>query len=287
MAQGTRFLQDRAAAEEAWALANQVSIDRAARDLGVSTQALRRAFDEHGLGQPTVFQGGPPRSPFLNDRDAAERAWRRAAEVGINQTRKELGTSDKALRTAWARHGLGLPPRPVTPPSPTLPLDPVSVTLNQGQLPTPAAARPTRPHGCAATRRSRPWATARSSRSMARAASPPSGAWPPSPVGRSAPRSSPANASSVTSAAAPQRRAGRAGRARLASPPSSAARGAGGAPRWPLTSSAPTTPDPAARFRADLAGYLRGLPGPELATCSPACSTLAKIDLLAALAHAG
>jgi hypothetical protein len=137
MAEGTRFLKDRVAAEEALALANQVSIDRAARDLGVSKQALRRAFDEHGLGQPQVFQGGPSRSRFLHDRDAAEQAWRRAAAVGINQTRKELGTSDKALRTAWARHGLGLPPRPATKPAPTPPLDPVFVTLNHGQLPTP------------------------------------------------------------------------------------------------------------------------------------------------------
>jgi WhiB family redox-sensing transcriptional regulator len=136
MAEGTRFLRDRAAAEQALALANQVSIDRAARELGVSKQALRRAFDEHGLGQPQVFQGGPARSPFLHDRDTAQQAWRRAAEVGINQTRKELGTSDKALRTAWARHGLGLPPRPAAPPAPTPPLDPVFVTLNHDQLPT-------------------------------------------------------------------------------------------------------------------------------------------------------
>jgi WhiB family redox-sensing transcriptional regulator len=137
MAEGTRFLRDRAAAEQALELANQVSIDRAARDLGVSKQALRRAFEEHGLGQPVVFQGGPQRSRFLTDRDAAEQAWRRAAAVGINQTRKELGTSDKALRTAWARHGLGLPPRPTTPPAPAPPLDPVFVTLNHDQLPTP------------------------------------------------------------------------------------------------------------------------------------------------------
>jgi WhiB family redox-sensing transcriptional regulator len=137
MAKGTRFLNDRAAAEEALELANQVSLDRAARDLGVSKQALRRAFDHHGLGQPQVFQGGPPRSPFLHDRNAAEQAWQRAAEVGINQTRKELGTSDKALRTAWARHGLGLPPRPTTRPAPTLSLDPVFVALNHDQLPTP------------------------------------------------------------------------------------------------------------------------------------------------------
>jgi WhiB family redox-sensing transcriptional regulator len=140
MAEGTRFSQDRVAAEEALALANQVSIDRAARELGVSKQALRRAFDQHGLGQPAVFQGGPPRSPFLHDRDAAEQAWRRAAEVGINQTRKELGTSDKALRTAWQRHGLGLPPRPVTLREPAGRLDPAFVALNPEVVPVRAGS---------------------------------------------------------------------------------------------------------------------------------------------------
>jgi WhiB family redox-sensing transcriptional regulator len=114
MAEGTRFVHDRTTAEAALALANRVSIDRAARELGVSKQALRRAFDHHGLPQPAVFHGGPKRSRFYDDRDAAERAWRRAAEVGINQTRKELGVSDRALRTAWRRHGLGLPPRPTS-----------------------------------------------------------------------------------------------------------------------------------------------------------------------------
>jgi len=139
MAEGTRFLRDRAAAEQAWALANQVSIDRAARELGVSKQALRRAFDHHGLGQPVVFQGGPPRSRFLKDRDAAEQAWRRAAEVGINQTRKELGTSDKALRTAWQRYGFGLPPRP-TSRQPTGRLDPAFVALNPDIMPVRAGS---------------------------------------------------------------------------------------------------------------------------------------------------
>jgi hypothetical protein len=134
MAEGTRFLYDRTAAEQALALANEVSIDRAARELGVSKQALRRAFDHHGLPQPQVFQGGPRRTRFYQDRDAAEQAWQRAAQVGINQTRKELGVSDRALRTAWQRHGLGLPPRPTA--TPTTPqLDPAFVALNRGLLP--------------------------------------------------------------------------------------------------------------------------------------------------------
>jgi WhiB family transcriptional regulator, redox-sensing transcriptional regulator len=139
-AQGTRFVHDRAAAEAALELANQVSIDRAAPQLGVSKQALRRAFDHHGLPQPQVFQGGPRRTRFYDDRQAAEQAWRRAAEVGITQTRKELGVSDRALRTAWQRYGLGLPPRPAAARAATRRLDAAFVALNRKLL--PARARP-------------------------------------------------------------------------------------------------------------------------------------------------
>jgi hypothetical protein len=139
MAQEARFLQDGNAAKEALALANEVSIDRAARQLGVSKQALRRAFDHHGLPQPQVFQGGPQRTRFYQDRQTAQQAWQRAAEVGINQTRKELGMSDRALRTAWWRHGLGLPPRPAGPAGPRR-LDAAFLSLNRRLL--PARERP-------------------------------------------------------------------------------------------------------------------------------------------------
>jgi hypothetical protein len=102
-------------------------------------QALRRAFDHHGLPQPQVFQGGPRRTRFYDDPAAAEQAWRRAAEVGINQTRKELGVSDRALRTAWQRHGLGLPPRPTSrQPAATRRLDTAFVALNRKLLPARA-----------------------------------------------------------------------------------------------------------------------------------------------------
>jgi WhiB family transcriptional regulator, redox-sensing transcriptional regulator len=137
MAEGTQFVHDRTAAEEALKLANKVSIDRAARELGVSKQALRRAFDHHGLPQPQVFQGGPRRTRFYDDRQAAEQAWQRAAEVGINQTRKELGVSDRALRNAWQRHGLGLPPRPTSMPA-SRRLDAAFVALNRKLLPARA-----------------------------------------------------------------------------------------------------------------------------------------------------
>jgi hypothetical protein len=84
-----------------------------------------------------VFQGGPRRTRFYEDRDAAEQAWRRAAEVGINQTRKELGVSDRALRNAWQRHGLGLPPRPTSKPA-SRRLDAAFVALNRKLLPARA-----------------------------------------------------------------------------------------------------------------------------------------------------
>jgi hypothetical protein len=110
-----------------------------AGQLGVSKQALRRAFDHHGLPQPQVFQGGPQRTRFYEDRDAAEQAWRRAAQVGINQARKELGVSDRALRNAWRRHGLGLPPRPSSDGrTATRRLDAAFLQLNRRRLPARA-----------------------------------------------------------------------------------------------------------------------------------------------------
>jgi hypothetical protein len=86
-----------------------------------------------------VFQGGPRRTRFYDDRQAAEQAWQRAAEVGINRTRKELGVSDRALRTAWQRHGLGLPPRPTSTSTPaTRQLDASFLQLNRKLLPARA-----------------------------------------------------------------------------------------------------------------------------------------------------
>jgi hypothetical protein len=80
-----------------------------------------------------------PNAGAYEDRDAAEQAWRRAAEVGINQARKELGVSDRALRTAWRRHGLGLPPRPTnTRRAATRRLDAAFVALNRKLLPARA-----------------------------------------------------------------------------------------------------------------------------------------------------
>jgi hypothetical protein len=46
-------------------------------------------------------------------------------------------------------------------------------------------------------------------------------------------------------------------------------------------------PDPGERFRADLAGYLRGLPGPELADLLAGLPDLVTVDVIAALAARG
>jgi hypothetical protein len=52
--QPSRFLADRAEAERAFALAEQLgSVNAAATELGTSWPSLRKAFGRHGLGMPT------------------------------------------------------------------------------------------------------------------------------------------------------------------------------------------------------------------------------------------
>jgi hypothetical protein len=77
-------------------------------------------------------------------------------QVGINQTRKELGVSDRALHTACQRHGLGLPSRPTaTPATPAL----AGVCgLNRGLLPAWGRSNQELAARCAATRSTPPWA---------------------------------------------------------------------------------------------------------------------------------
>jgi WhiB family redox-sensing transcriptional regulator len=111
LATPTRFHQDRQQATDALELARQAGIVQAARQLGVSTEALYHAWDHHQLGRPTGHRGSAP-SPFLTDRAAAQRAFQRARQVGITAAAKEAGVGHQALRKAWQRHGLGLPERP-------------------------------------------------------------------------------------------------------------------------------------------------------------------------------
>jgi DNA-binding phage protein len=111
LATPTRFHQDRQQAADALTLARRVGIVQAARQLGVSTEALYHAWDHHQLGRPHGHRGSAP-SPFLTDRAAAQRAFQRARQVGITAAAKEAGIGHQALRKAWQRHGLGLPERP-------------------------------------------------------------------------------------------------------------------------------------------------------------------------------
>ncbi len=110
LATPTAFYQDREQAANALTLARQVGIVQAARQLGVSTEALYSAWDHHQLGRPHGHRGSAP-SVFLTDRAAAERAFQRARQVGITAAAKEAGVGHQALRKAWERHGLGLPER--------------------------------------------------------------------------------------------------------------------------------------------------------------------------------
>jgi hypothetical protein len=51
--QPSRFLSDRAEAERAFALAEQLgSVNAAANQLGTTWPSLRKAFERHGLGVP-------------------------------------------------------------------------------------------------------------------------------------------------------------------------------------------------------------------------------------------
>jgi WhiB family redox-sensing transcriptional regulator len=118
----TRFYTDPTQAADALGLARQVGTVRAAAQLGVSTEALYRAWDHHQLGRPQGHRGTPP-SPFLTDRAAAERAFQRARQVGATLAAAEAGVNYLTLRKAWQRHGLGLP-GPAQQPKPTVrPLD--------------------------------------------------------------------------------------------------------------------------------------------------------------------
>ncbi len=112
----TPFYQDRQQATDALELARQVGTVRAAVQLGVSTEALYRAWDHHQLGRPAGHRGSAP-SVFLTDRAAAESAFQRARQVGATVAATEADVNYLTLRKAWQRHGLGLP-GPVQQPKP-------------------------------------------------------------------------------------------------------------------------------------------------------------------------
>jgi WhiB family redox-sensing transcriptional regulator len=146
------YRQQRELAEAAHALAGEVGLRQAARQLGIHRDALQAAFAQWGLPALARRVGWQP-SRFLLDRGEAERAFALAERLGsINAAAAELGTTWPSLRKAFARHGLGMPARnpeavrqraaeaarqrtgrPVTPS-----LDPAFVALNRAELPVRA-----------------------------------------------------------------------------------------------------------------------------------------------------
>jgi WhiB family redox-sensing transcriptional regulator len=143
------YRKDRELAEQAHALAGEVGLRQAARQLGIHRDALRAAFQQWGLPALDRRVGWQP-SRFLSDRAEAERAFQLAERLGsVNAAAQELGTTWPSLRKAFQRHGLGVPARnpeavrqraiaaarqrsgrPATPS-----LDPVFVALNRDEVP--------------------------------------------------------------------------------------------------------------------------------------------------------
>jgi hypothetical protein len=153
--QPSAYRERRELAEAAHALAGEVGLRQAAKQLGVHRDALKAAFAQWELPMPERRAGWQP-SRFLTDRAQAERAFQLAEELGsVNAAATQLGTTWPSLRKAFTRHGLGMPTRnpeairqraidvarqrtgqPATPS-----LDPVFAALNPGALP----ARPRSP----------------------------------------------------------------------------------------------------------------------------------------------
>jgi WhiB family redox-sensing transcriptional regulator len=147
--QPSAYRERRELAEAAHALAGEVGLRQAAKQLGVHRDALKAAFAQWELPMPERRVGWQP-SRFLTDRTEAERAFALAERLGsVNAAASKLGTTWPSLRKAFTRHGLGMPTRnpeavrqraiavarqrggqPATPN-----LDPVFVALNPGALP--------------------------------------------------------------------------------------------------------------------------------------------------------
>jgi hypothetical protein len=130
------YRHDRQLAKRAHELAIRVGLRQAAKELSASRDTLKRAWEHWGMPQPEGKPGIPP-SRFLADRDQAERAFRRAEELGsVNAAARELGVSWPSLRKAFQRHELGMPaPNPAA----------VNQRKSTGQLARLGGQRPTAP----------------------------------------------------------------------------------------------------------------------------------------------
>jgi len=98
----SRFAADRAAALEAFRLAERVGINQAARELGTAAATLNRAWAKHDLGRPTPPTERPPVPKPVRDRavPAAQRAFLRlnpsfARPVGLPAAQQLVRARDR------------------------------------------------------------------------------------------------------------------------------------------------------------------------------------------------
>jgi WhiB family redox-sensing transcriptional regulator len=95
---------DRAAAERAHKRAKAIGPSATARELGISTRALYRAWSKHGLGAPLRL---PPKTRVSEEE--AQEMFDRALIVGTAQTAREFKLGQQTLYRAWKWYGLGTP----------------------------------------------------------------------------------------------------------------------------------------------------------------------------------
>ena len=97
---------DPALAAEAFELARRIGTVRAAHELGVDRVRLYRAWDRWRLGRPNTQRPSPTPTARL-DPLGAQRAFRLAEEVGLEEAAVRLGINQSVLDDAWERWGSG------------------------------------------------------------------------------------------------------------------------------------------------------------------------------------
>ncbi len=95
---------DKAAAEQAHKRAKQIGPSAAARELGISTRALYRAWNKHHLEAPIR-----PRLSTRVTEEQAQEMFDRALIVGTAQTAREFNLGPQTLYRAWKWFDLGTP----------------------------------------------------------------------------------------------------------------------------------------------------------------------------------
>jgi WhiB family transcriptional regulator, redox-sensing transcriptional regulator len=94
-------------AVSSFALAGELGTIRAAKQLGVNTSVLYRAWDRQALGRPPKPEGWTKQ--VMADRELVKQAFELAREHSILAAASALQVSTPTLRRAFAHHGLGHP----------------------------------------------------------------------------------------------------------------------------------------------------------------------------------